>query len=331
MTLVAVTGASGFVGGVLVRMLLEEGRAVRALDVHRGPALQGLDVEFVEADVTDPQGFGTALDGVGSVFHLVARISIVGDPDGTVRAVNVDGAGNVARAAREAGVRRYLHCSSIHAYDLDVEGVIDEASPRSIRADLPAYDRSKYAGEERVRAEIDQGLDAVIVNPSGIIGPHDHAPSRMGHVLRSLFAGAVPLSVSGAFDWVDVRDVARGMLAAEASGRTGQNYLLPGHRVTVAGMAEACAEVAGRRPPRITLPMWMAEIVAPLGEWQARRAGEEPLFTKEALHALRSDPDVSGAKAAVELGYEPRSFESTVEDTFAWFRDRSLARAASAS
>lgn len=322
MSLVAVTGASGFVGGVLVPMLLQQDRRVRAVDRRRSPALEGLDIEMAEADVTDANSLGPVLEGVDTVFHLVARISIVGDPDGAVWAVNVDGAGNVARAAREAGVRRYVHCSSIHAFDLDTEGTIDETSPRSIRADLPAYDRSKFAGEARVRAEVDEGLDAVIVNPSGIIGPHDHGPSRMGHVFRSLFAGTTPANVAGAFDWVDVRDVAKGMIAAEASGRTGENYLLPGHRVTVADMADACAMAARVRPPRVTLPMWLAQLAAPLGEWQARRAGEEPLFTKEALHALRSDPEVSGAKAASALGYEPRPFETSVEDTYAWMRDR---------
>ena len=242
-----------------------------------------------------------------------------------VRAVNVDGAGNVARAAREAGVRRYVHCSSIHAFDLDAEGTINETSPRSTSEDLPAYDRSKFAGEVRVRAEVERGLEAVIVNPSGIIGPHDHGPSRMGRVFRSLFAGTTPANVAGAFDWVDVRDVVEGMLAAEAAGRTGQNYLLPGHRMSVAGVAEACAKAAGVRPPRVTLPMWFATMAAPLGEWQARRTGAEPLFTREALHALRSDPRVSGAKAAAELGYAPRAFETTVAETYAWMHEQGRA------
>ena len=320
MSLTVVTGASGFVGGVLVPRLLEAGRTVRVVDVRRGPALEGLDVEFVEADVTDPATLVPALDGAETVFHLVARISIVGDPDGSVWAVNVDGAGNVAAAAREAEVRRYVHCSSIHAFDLDAAGPIDETSPRSVREDLPAYDRSKYAGEERVRAEVQRGLDAVIVNPSGSIGPHDHTPSRMGHTMRALFAGSVPASVAGGFDWVDVRDVAQGMLAAEEHGRRGENYLLPGHRASVTEMGRTCAQVASAVAPRVTLPMGLARALAPLGEWQARRGGTEPLFTREALHALESDPIVSGAKARDELGYETRPFETSVAETYAWMR-----------
>ena len=164
----------------------------------------------------------------------------------------------------------------------------------------------------------------MIVNPSGIIGPHDHGPSRMGRVFRSLFDGTIPANVTGAFDWVDVRDVVEGMLAAEAKGATGEDYMLPGHRVSVAGTAEVCASVAGVRPPRVTLPMRVAELLAPLGEWQARRAGTEPLFTREALHALRSDPIVSGAKAASVLGYGPRPVETSVEDADAWFRAEGL-------
>ena len=322
MSLTAVTGASGFLGGVLVPMLLAQGRRVRAIDRHRGPALEGLDVEFVKADVTQPSSLGAALSGADVVHHLVARISIVGDPDGEVWAVNVDGAGNVAAAARAAGVRRYVHCSSIHAFDLDAPGALDENGARSTSEALPVYDRSKAAGEERVRAEIARGLDAVIVNPSGIIGPHDYAPSRMGHVFLGLFRGAVPANVDGAFDWVDVRDVAEGIIAAEGHGRTGQNYLLPGQRATVAEMAAACARVAGVRPPRVTLPMWLARALVPLGEWQARRAGAEPLFTREALHALASDPRVDGTRAHAELSYQPRPFETSVQDTFDWFRER---------
>jgi dihydroflavonol-4-reductase len=326
MSLAVVTGASGFVGGVLVPMLLKQGHRVRAVDLRRGPALDGLDVEFARADVTDAASLAAAFEGAELAFHLVAAISIVGDPDGRVAAINVDGAGNAAAAAREAGVRRYVHCSSIHAFDLDTPGVIDETAPRSTRDGLPAYDRSKAAGERRVRAEVERGLDAVIVNPSGIIGPRDLAPSRMGHVFLATFRGRTPANVNDAFDWVDVRDVAKGLLAAAERGRTGQNYLLPGHRATVTEMTSACAAAAGVRPPRVTVPMWAAKLGAPLGEWVARRKGDEPLFTREGLHALQSDPEVSGAKAAAELGHAPRTFETSVADTYRWFRDQGALR-----
>ena len=154
----------------------------------------------------------------------------------------------------------------------------------------------------------------------------------MGHIFGAYFRGAVPTNVSGAFDWVDVRDVAEGMLAARDRGQSGQNYLLPGSRASVAELAALCAEAAGVKPPRATLPMWLAKALVPLGERQARRTGAEPLFTREALHALESDPSVNGERASQQLGYRPRPLVESVEDTYRWSQDRaSPAGVASAS
>ena len=131
---VAVTGAYGHVGANLVRALLDAGHAVRAVDVSEGPALDGLDATFARADVRDTDSLRPAFDGVEVVFHLAAKISIAGDPDGSVRAINVDGVRNAASVALDTGVRRFVHVSSIHAFDCDQPGVIDETSPRSLRA-----------------------------------------------------------------------------------------------------------------------------------------------------------------------------------------------------
>ena len=266
-----------------------------------------------------------AFAGVDVVYHLAALISIAGDPDGRVRATNVDGVRNVATAALEAGVRRFVHCSSVHAFDLERPGVITETSARAVDPHLPAYDRSKAAGEVELRKVVDQGLDAVITNPSGVLGPNDFAPSRMGAVFLALARRRLPALVAGGFDWVDARDVATGMMAAEAKGRTGENYLLgrsptldrrPGHarravhRRPVA--ARVGADVAGPRRPH------------PAGLWWSRWRGTQPLFTPESLHALLTDPTVSSAKAARELGHEPRATEDTVRDVYAWFRETGI-------
>ena len=173
---VAVTGAYGHVGANLVRALLDAGHSVRAVDLREGPALAGLDVTFARADVLDVDSLRPAFDGVEVVFHLAAKISIAGDPDGSVRAINVDGVRNAASAALDAGVRRFVHVSSIHAFDCDQPGVIDETSARALRPELPAYDRSKAAGEQALRTVIDRGLDAVIANLTGVIGPYDFTP-----------------------------------------------------------------------------------------------------------------------------------------------------------
>ncbi len=182
----AVTGATGHVGASLVRALLDDGRTVRAINRQPGAALAGRDVEFVVADVLEPDELQRAFEGVDVVYHLAALIAISGDPDGRVRATNVDGVRNAATAALDAGVRRFVHCSSIHAFDLERPGVITETSARAVHPHLPAYDRSKAAGEVELLEVVDQGLDAVITNPSGVLGPNDFSPSRMGAVFLAL-------------------------------------------------------------------------------------------------------------------------------------------------
>lgn len=317
---VVVTGASCFLGGALVRALVSEGRDVRAVDLRHGLALAGLDIDRVEADVLDRSAVRTALKGAETVFHLSAVISVTGDPTGRVWAVNVGGVENVAEIALEAGVQRFVHCSSVHAYDLERRGVeVTETSPRATSPHLPVYDRSKAAGEAALHRAIHRGLNAVTVNPTGVIGPYDFGPSRMGSFFLALFRRRLPALVAGGFDWVDVRDVARSMLAAERSGRTGENYLLPGHNLSLTGLARVAEQVTGRRRPFVTVPMWFARTWSPLANIASRRSKNPLWYTSESMHALRFCPIVSGDKAKTELGHRPRPIAETIADTYGWF------------
>jgi dihydroflavonol-4-reductase len=321
---VVVTGASGHLGTNLVRALLASGAKVRAVDMRRGPGLEGLDLEFVSADVVDHESMQAALAGAEVVYHLAARISIAGDPDGSVWRVNVDGVRVTAAAARAAGVRRFVHCSSLHAFDMTVNGRVDETHPRSVGAAPPLYDRSKWAGEVALRGIASGGLDYVVVNPTGVVGPVDLAPSRMGRTLLAAFKGRMALVIPGGFDWVDVRDVAAGLMAAAERGRTGENYLLGGHRASVQDLVAMAARVAGRRPPRGSVPL---KVVGPAAAAAIRipaRYRHRLLLTPESIHAVTTDPDVDTTKARTELGYEPRPLAQTVEDSYADFRDRGL-------
>lgn len=316
-----VTGASGHLGVNVVRALVAAGETVRAVDVRAGAALGGLDVEFVRGDVLDASTLGTALAGAEFVLHLAAKISIAGDPDGSVRRVNVDGVRHVAEAALSAGVRRLVHCSSLHAFDVAaIPGPVRESGPRATGRHLPAYDRSKADGEDELRGVIDRGLDAVILNPSGMFGPVDPEPSRMGRVLLAMFSGRMPISVEGAFDWVDVRDVAAALIVAVDRGRTGENYLVGGHRASVAELGRLAAHVAGRRPPRLVAPLGPVRALAGAAVRVAgpRRAGRL-LLTPESLHALATDPAVDYSKASAELGYRARPLSETLTDLHAAF------------
>lgn len=316
-----VTGAGGHIGTNLVRTLLDQGRDVRIVD-HREPtALVGLGADYVRADVRDPAAMTAALAGAEVVFHLAAVISVAGSLGGLVEEVNVTGVRTVAQAALRGGVRRFVHCSSVHAFDLfAMRGrTIDETAPRSCGHGVPAYDRSKAAGEVQLRHAVAAGLDAVVVNPTGVIGPRDEQPSRMGRFFLAVARGRLPATVAGGFDWVDVRDVVAALLAAESRGRTGESYLVGGHRRSVHELALLAAGLTGVPAPRFDVPLWFARTWAPAATLLARRVENPLLYTRDSLNALASDPRVDSTKAVLELGHHARPIEETVSELYAFF------------
>jgi dihydroflavonol-4-reductase len=317
-----VTGASGHLGACLVRELLGRGIPVRALVHHNTAPLEGLDVDPVHGDVRDEAALRRAFAGAEIVYHLAAVISIAGDRGGLVPAVNVGGAEAAASAALAEGVRRLVLCSSIHAFDLSACGpVLNETASRVPQQGgrHSAYDRSKADGERRVRVLLGRGLDAVIVHPTSVIGPYDYEPSLMGGVFLRLYRRRLPGLVAGGFDFVDVRDVAAGLVAAAERGRSGESYLLGGRFTTVRELAEVAAEITGSRPPRFTFPMRLARIGAPfLGLW-ARMTGGRAIYTGESLGILEGAPEVDTTKAEHDLGFTARPIEETVRDLYEWF------------
>lgn len=324
---VVVTGATGHVGNNLVRELLRRGVEVRAL-IHRNERpLDGLPVERVRGDVRDPDSLRKAFAGADLVYHLVGRISITGEQGGLVRAINVDGVRNAAEAALACGVRRFVHFSSIHAFMQEpLDQPLDETRERVTTPKYPAYDRSKAAGEAAVREVVKKGLDAVIVHPSGVIGPFDFEPSRMGRVFLRMYHGKFPALIPGGFTWVDVRDVVLGAIAAGERGRTSESYLLTGHWNSVAELGALVERTTGVRTAKVTVPMWLARAAAPVAVAVGGATGTEPLFTGESLHALRANRDVRHDKAKSELGHTPRPMEESVRDIFAWFGGAGLLR-----
>jgi len=327
---IAVTGATGHVGANLCRTLVAQGHDVRAVcHAHTG-ALDGVAVEIVRADVRDPAAVDAVLAGVERVYHLAAMINIAPADEREIFDINIGGVRNVVAACLKHKVKRLVHFSSIHAFaPRPHDRPIDEERLLTYDPDMPPYDRSKAGGEREVRAGVARGLDAVIVNPTAILGPYDFGPSRMGQVLLDLYHRRLPSLVDGGFDWVDVRDIVDGSIAAGDKGRTGEKYLLSGERRTVRELGQLAQEITGVRVPRFVSPMWLARVGAPFATIAARVARKEPLFTSRSLHALRNHQWVSHDKATRELGYRPRTLRDTLQATYDWFGQAGMLRKAS--
>jgi dihydroflavonol-4-reductase len=317
-----VTGANGHVGANLIRELLARGRDVRAMVHVNHRAIENLNVDMVTGDVCDLPSLCEAFKDAEVVYHLAGHISISADDWSLCQSINVNGLRNVVEACLRCRVRRLVHFSSIHAFQqepLDVQ--LDES--RSLveqRQSLP-YDCSKAAGEKEVRQGIEQGLDAIIMNPTAIIGPYDYGPSYLGEALLNIARGKMPALVAGGFDWVDVRDVVEGALLAEERAPTGAKYLLSGHWASVSDLAAIIAEVTGTPAPRIVFPLWLARVGAPFAVAFARLTGKQPLYTSASIRALCSNRNISYGRAARDLGYRPRPLRETVLDALRWFAE----------
>jgi dihydroflavonol-4-reductase len=317
----AVTGASGHLGANLVRALIERKVEVRALVHHDTRALEGLDIKRVSGNVLDKESLMRAFSGADVVFHLAGRISVVKWDSKEVEAVNITGVQNVVNACMATGVKRLVHISSFHAHMQEpLDEPLDESRPLLDPGSYPPYNHSKAEGERIVRAAITKGFDAVIINPSGMLGPHDYKPSHFGATLLSMAKGKMPATVDAGLSWVDIRDVAEGMINAYEHAKVGAKYILSGHWVTLEYIARQVACITGVKPPKIILPMWIAKASAPLATFIDRIRGRCPLFTSISMRELQSNPNTSHAKASRELGYEPRPLEQTIADTVYWFR-----------
>ncbi len=334
--MVTVTGASGHIGANLVRALIGEGRAVRAVLNRDDRALQGLDVETVRADVLDLQSLLTAFRGSRYVYHLAAKITLRRADESQAMKVNLEGTRNVIRACLESNTKRLVYFGSIHALDpFPEDRTVDESRRLVGENKVPAkhdvrginlheyglYDRSKAAAEKEVREACESGLDAVVVSPTAVVGPYDFKPSQFGRTLLAILHGRHRFLVKGGFDWVDVRDVAAGAVAAERSGKKGERYILSGGWRSVGEVMRIADGIAGRAIRRTQLPMWVARACLPFGWAFLKHSPLGTMFTKDSLFVLRHYRNVSSRKAEEELGFSTRPFSRTLKDTIEWFYD----------
>jgi dihydroflavonol-4-reductase len=319
--MILVTGATGHIGNVLIRKLLKRKEKVRAMVMPREDrtALEGLDVEIVEADVLDVKSLRQAMRGVERVFHLAGMISILPGVDPLVRMVNLTGTRNVVEVAREMQVHRLIYTSSIHAIKRVAEGTtIDETIPFDPLNCLSSYDSSKAEATLAVLEAVRDGLDAVIVCPTGVIGPHDYRGSEMGHLFLDWMKSRVNFLVKGAYDFVDVRDVADGQILASERGRKGESYILSGQKIALPEILRQIQKALGIPKYGLAIPSRLAHFAARLAPLYCRLFGKKPRFTEYSLETVMGNSTISNAKARRELGYRPRPLTQSIHDTVLW-------------
>lgn len=317
-----VTGACGHLGGTLVRLLERTGAQVRGLRLPSEQARDRAHVTYYPGDVRDRDSLRPLFRGLAGrevvVFHTAAIVDISGEATPQMVDVNVNGTKNILALCREYGVKRLVYVSSVHAIpEKDGCAVLREVDRFSPQQVTGGYAKTKAEATQAVLDAAAQGLDAVVVHPSGILGPFDGTGNHLVQLVKEYAGGKLPACVKGGYDFVDVRDVAAGCLAAAEKGRSGQCYILSNRHYEVQEvLAMAKTLCHGRRLP--VLPMWMAQAAEPLLGWVARVKKQRPLYTKYSLYTLRSNDRFDHGKATAELGYRPRDLRQTVRDTLRW-------------
>ena len=317
---VVVTGASGHIGANLIRFLCSQGLRVRALAYKDKRAFNGIDIDVFPADILDLVSLKYAFSSMEVVYHLAAHISLSNRDAGLMHSINVEGTKNVIKACRFAGIRRLVHFSSIHALASKLKNkLINENVPLAEKYNSTPYDWTKVLAEKLVLEAVSEGLDAVIVNPTAVIGPHDYKLSYMGKFLLSLYQRSLKALVKGGFNWVDARDVAAGARSAELKGKSGERYILGGTWLSLKELAVMVEEITGRRTAQCAFPMWLARAGVPFSVILSRISRKKTLYSGQSLKALRYHQNISLKKALLQLDYQPRPIHETLKDTFEWF------------
>ena len=315
-----VTGGSGHVGGNLVRELLSRGYQVDCLVRSDTRALDNLDVKLVKGDMLNPKEIAPLMTDSDIVFHSAAFVAVEKIQEDLMHKINVEGSRSIATAAVESGVKKMIHFSSVHAFEQQpTSESLVETRPLVTDPKALPYDRTKAEAQKVVLGYRDQGLEVNVIHPTGIIGPYDFKPSRMGEVLRDITNGNMPFAINNGFNWVDVRDVVKSAVNCVDMGVDGQNYILPGHWASIPHLSTMIKRITGNRTHLVSVPFWMAYLALPFASVSSRISGKRPSFSRGSLQALAIQcKNIPGTLANEHLDHQPRPLLDTIDDTVSW-------------
>lgn len=316
-----ITGANGHLGGTIVRMLNGRPVQVRGLVFGDKKKQDTGSIHYYSGDVREPETLRPLFEGCEDmetiVIHTAGIIDISNHVSPELYDVNVNGTKNILALCREYLVKRLVYVSSVHAIPEqkrgNVTGEIRDFSPDAV---VGGYAKTKAEATREVLRAAQEGLDAVVVHPSGILGPYDRSGNHLVQMVAEYLHGTLPACVKGGYDFVDVRDVAEGCLLAAEKGRKGECYILSDRYCEIREVLEIAGNVSGKKKLPV-LPLWMAKMAAPFIQLHARRKKRRPLYTAYSLHVLGTGERFSHKKATEELGYHPRDLKVTIRDMVA--------------
>jgi len=322
-----VTGASGFLGWHVARVLGERGYPVRAL-VRAGSKVADLDVEAVAGDLRDPASLERAVAGCGLVFHVAADYRLwAKDPREMYRS-NVDGTHYLLEAARAAGVERIVYTSTVGCIGIPRGGIGDEETPVTLDDMIGDYKRSKFLAEAVALEYARDGLPVVIVNPTAPIGDHDVKPTPTGKIVLDFLNGDMPAFIDTGLNVVDVRDTADGHWLASERGRVGERYILGSENLTLAQILQKLAAITGRKAPTVRLPYAVAWCAGACSTAWAGVTGKPPRVPLNGVRMAKKKMWVSHEKARRELGFDPGPADRALARAVEWFERTARAPAA---
>ena len=322
--MILITGAGGHIGNVLVKHLYKKGHRDLRLFVQPKEDVSYIEKyaeEIVRGDICDSLAVSAAVRGCEYVFHLAGLVEISGVRKKKVFDVNVGGTRNVVNACLEKKVKRLLHVSSVHALREPKQGSIDETLDPDISRLNGAYAKSKAMATIEVMNAIQKGLDAVIVFPSGIIGPYDFKSSYTGSAIKGyISAKKTQYYFDGKYDFVDVRDAVDGIYRAFRFGEKGQGYIISGSVSSLEEIIKAVEQSTGNEIKRKRVPALLVKAAAVFAPVYYMMARKKPVLSKYAVDVLMGNSQISCSKAQEKLGYKPRPLIKTIKDMVRWHR-----------
>jgi dihydroflavonol-4-reductase len=323
-----VTGASGFIGWHVARLLAERGHKVRAL-VRPASRVPDLDVEQIGGDLRDSASLERAVAGCGLVFHVAADYRLWSKKPADLYRSNVDGTRNMLSAAQAAGAERFVYTSTVGCIGVPAGGIGDETLPLSVDEMAGAYKRSKFMAEQCALEFARAGFPVVVVNPTAPMGDHDFKPTPTGRIVLDFLQGAMPAYIDTGLNVVNVRDVALGHLLACERGVAGERYILGAENLTLGQILRELASITGRKAPTVELPYFVAWAAGVVTTAWAHITGTPPRAPLEAVRMAKKKMWVTHARAARELGYAPGPAREALVSAVAWF-DRAIGTKAAA-